>query len=139
MRDFAISLKHLLVGAAVAIAVTACSSPPQPPMTWQVAMVRVQRDMGLRMVSRIRAAPQPAAAKDLLAPAITLLTRGQLYKEARYLAETAINTFPNDPLYHQLLGEAYQATIVAGQGSRRTEKKMRHEWERARELRHNSP
>lgn len=104
-------------------------------MTWQSTMVRVQRDMGLRMLTRIRAAPQPAGAKELLAPTISLLIRGQLYKEARRLAGTAINAFPTDPLYHQLLGEAYRAMIAAGQGGRRTEKKMHHEFDRARQLR----
>lgn len=120
----------------VAVGLAACLGPSTPPgpMTWSVMMVRVQRDMGLRMTAQIRAAPHPAAAKDLLAPAIQLLIRGQLYKEARRMAGTAINAFPNDPVYHQLLGEAYQATINAGLGSARTQRKMDYEFDRARKL-----
>lgn len=121
---------------AVVFLLTACLGPstPTPPVTWQAMMVRIQRDMGLRMTSQIRAAPHPAAAKELLAPAIRLLIRGQLYKEARRMAGTAINAFPNDPIYHQLLGEAYQATINAGLGSARTQRKMEYEFERAHQL-----
>ena len=119
-----------------AVELTACLGPSAPsgPMTWPAMMVRIQRDMGLRMTAQIRAAPHPAAAKELLAPAIRLLIRGQLYKEARRMAGTAINAFPNDPIYHQLLGEAYQATINAGLGSARTQRKMDYEFERARQL-----
>lgn len=114
--------------------VGACQPPPPTPMTWPQMIVRIHRDMGLRMMIQIRAAPHPAAAKELLAPAIRLLIRGQLYKEARRLAGTAINAFPSDPLYHQLLGEAYQATLNAGLGSARTQRKMEYEFNRAQEL-----
>lgn len=120
----------------VAVGLVSCLGPRTPPgpMTWQTMMVRVQRDMGLRMTAQIRAAPHPAAAKELLAPAIHLLIRGQLYKEARRLAGTAINAFPTDPVYHQLLGEAYKATLDAGLGSARTQRKMDYEFDRARAL-----
>lgn len=130
MRIFRI----FLAAMAMLSAGIACQPASPTPMTWPSIVVRVQRDMGLRMLDRIHAAPQPAAAKDLLASAISLLIRGQLTKEAQNLAGTAINAFPADPLYHQLLGEAYQAAIAAGQGSYRTKKKMRHEFDRAREL-----
>lgn len=53
----------LVVLAALATACADLAAPPAP-MTWQAAMVRVQRDMGLRMLARIRAAPQPAASRD---------------------------------------------------------------------------
>lgn len=104
-------------------------------MTWHEIIVRVNRNAGLRMLAEIHAAPQPASAKALLAPAITALTRGGLYKEAQHLAGMATNTFPTDPLYHQLRGEAYQAGVAAGDTSSRTQNKMRHEFERAQELR----
>lgn len=126
--------KLFLFFALVSLAIACSDAAPPPPMTWQVAIVRVQRNMGLRMMAQIRSAPHPAAARELLAPAITLLIRGQLYKEARRLAGTAINAFPTDPLYRQLLAEAYQATIDAGLGSERTLRKMAHERERARQL-----
>lgn len=120
------------------LAAMACQSAPPPPNAWAAMMVRMQRDQGLYLLSQIRSAPQPAEAKDLMAPAIVLLTRGQLYKEARRLAGTAINTFPTDPQYHQLLAEVYRAMLDAGLGSARTEKKMRHELDLATQLR-NTP
>lgn len=127
---------HTSLIIAFMVLSSACTelTPPTAPHTWQTMMVRVQRDMGLRMLGQIRSSPQPAAAQPLLAPAITLLIRGQLYKEARRLAGTAINAFPNNPLYHQLLADAYRATIEAGEGSRRTEKKMHYELERVQQL-----
>lgn len=115
--------------ALIGVATIACQSAPPPPNAWAAMMVRVQRDQGLRMLSQIRSSPQPAEAKALMAPAIVLLMRGQLYKEARRLAGTAINAFPTDPQYHQLLAEVYQTTFAAGLGSQRTLQKMHHELE----------
>ncbi len=119
--------------------VAACHSAPPGPMTWSALITRVQRDTGLHMLAQIHAAPQPAAAKELMAPAISILIRGGVYQEAQNLAVMAVNTFPTDPLYRQLLAEAYQAGIAAGDTSSRTQKKMHHELERAEQLRRKSP
>lgn len=102
-------------------------------------MMRLSQRQAFSLLAKIHAAPQPAAAKELLAPAIRLLIQGKLYKEAQHLAGTAINTFPKDSLYHQLLGEAYQAAIAAGYSSSRTEKKMQREFELAHQLHNNMP
>lgn len=89
---------------------------------------RARRDGALMLLSRIKAAPQPAAAKSLFSPAILLLTESGLYRESSKLAGSAINAFPREPLYHRRLAEVYVASLEGDYARERIVKKALHEY-----------
>jgi hypothetical protein len=66
------------------------------------------RTTGLIALTQIKAAPQPAAARALLLPTIQLLQWSGELKEAAYLAQLAINTFPRELSYRLALARIYR-------------------------------
>ncbi|PIR21571.1 MAG: hypothetical protein COV45_02165 [Deltaproteobacteria bacterium CG11_big_fil_rev_8_21_14_0_20_47_16] len=75
------------------------------------AAQRITRQAGPLLLDRIKAANQPRDARSLFSSTIYFLREAGYYKEARYTAELAINTWPKDFLYHKRLAEVDVALL----------------------------
>lgn len=130
------TLRIFISMTALIIIVSACTPQVEsPPTAWTTVQRHLRasyRLAGLMALGHIKASPQPVVAAAQLLPTIKLLQRGGERKEAIYLAQLAINTFPQDLRYRLALIQLYRSRLGNSCSPKRTLRKTLGEYNHAR-------